>query len=133
MGFFSFLLFSFLFFFFFFFLFFSFFSFSFCCLLFDDFSDNVQTVAGMMKGQGLVKSFRYAFTDICWNPNDDCLYVCDDGNNCIRRVTRNGISLLSFIFIILFRLALLFPLSLAIVIHFFNREYEHVCQEERPF
>lgn len=28
---------------------------------------------------------------ICFNPHDDCLYICDTKNNVIKRVTKQGI------------------------------------------
>ena len=37
---------------------------------------------------------------ICWNPHDECLCLCDNGNRAIRRITLQG-SLISTSFLLL--------------------------------
>ncbi|CAF4268340.1 unnamed protein product [Rotaria magnacalcarata] len=56
--------------------------------------DRISTIAGgkidgYEDGTGPNAMFRYPF-GICFNPNDDCFYVCDTNNHAIRRVTLNG-------------------------------------------
>ena len=48
---------------------------------------------GFTDGAGDQAKFYFPH-GICWNPQDKCLYVCDSGNNAIRRITLQG----SFIF-----------------------------------
>ena len=52
------------------------------------------TIAGDQEGfsDGIGGKARFTYpTGICWNPYTDCLYVCDFGNNAIRRCTRQGL------------------------------------------
>ena len=41
-------------------------------------------------GNGQEASFRRLY-GICINPNDECIYVCDELDNSIRKVTMEGI------------------------------------------
>ena len=45
---------------------------------------------GFKDGKGLKASFQRPH-GICINQRDGCLYVCDGGNNAIRRVSMQGI------------------------------------------
>ena len=60
-------------------------------------TEKITTLAGATKGfadgDGDQAKFQYPH-DICWNPHDKCLYVCDSVNKAIRRITLQG----SFVF-----------------------------------
>lgn len=55
---------------------------------------SITTIAGSVKGDvdgnGLNASF-YGPSAISINPHDECLYVCDLGNEAIRKLTLQGI------------------------------------------
>lgn len=55
--------------------------------------DDVSTLAGNLEGfqdgKGELAKF-YCPTDVCFNPRDECLYVCDFGNSAIRKITLEG-------------------------------------------
>jgi sugar lactone lactonase YvrE len=55
--------------------------------------DRVTTLAGSSKGYkdgiGSIAKLFYP-TGMCFNPHDNCLYICDLGNHKIRKVTMNG-------------------------------------------
>jgi hypothetical protein len=53
----------------------------------------VTTLAGSSRGNNDAtgKDAQFDFLrGICWNPFDDCFYVCDNNNNAIRRVSIQG-------------------------------------------
>jgi hypothetical protein len=60
----------------------------------------VTTVAGStegcMDGSGVRAKLNYPI-GICINPQDQCFYICDHGNNAIRKLTTQGILLSLFI------------------------------------
>eukprot|EP01129_Flabellula_baltica_P003681 TRINITY_DN1342_c0_g1_i3.p1 TRINITY_DN1342_c0_g1~~TRINITY_DN1342_c0_g1_i3.p1 ORF type:complete len:315 (+),score=89.94 TRINITY_DN1342_c0_g1_i3:260-1204(+) len=54
----------------------------------------VSTFAGSSYGYQDGKGEEAMFNDpygICYSPQDDCLYVCDQGNHRIRKITRDGV------------------------------------------
>jgi sugar lactone lactonase YvrE len=54
----------------------------------------VTTLAGSMPGMndGIGPNAQFHFPKgICFNPHDDCLYVCDFWNHTIRKVNMEGI------------------------------------------
>ena len=61
--------------------------------------EEITTLAGATKGfaDGAGDQAKFCYPDgICWNPYDKCLYLCDTGNNAIRRITLQGSFIFSF-------------------------------------
>jgi hypothetical protein len=57
-------------------------------------AENVETFAGFSEGFVNGKGTESQFNTphgICFNPNDNCFYVCDHGNHAIRKLRLNGI------------------------------------------
>jgi hypothetical protein len=50
----------------------------------------VGSSAGYKDGQGEIAQLNYP-RGVCFNPNNNCLYVCDQNNGLIRKVTLEGI------------------------------------------
>jgi hypothetical protein len=65
----------------------------------DILTGQVTTLAGSDKGfqDGIGSNAKMnGPVGMCFNPHDNCLYVSDNGNNKIRKVTMNGIFYLHF-------------------------------------
>ena len=54
-----------------------------------------RSTQGFADGDGDQAQFRCSH-GIYWNPHDKCLYLCDRGNNAIRRITLQGSFAFSF-------------------------------------
>ena len=52
---------------------------------------------GFVDGKGEFSKFNLP-NGVCWNPNDSCLYLCDKGNDAIRKITLQGIVYLNNIY-----------------------------------
>jgi hypothetical protein len=66
-------------------------------------SENITTFAGINGGTGLIngKGIQSKFNNpwsLCFNPNSDCFFICDYGNNAIRKLALSGIFIL-FLFV----------------------------------
>jgi hypothetical protein len=62
--------------------------------------EHVETFAGSSKGfvngKGMKSQFSNPF-GICFNPNDNCFYICDCNNHAIRKLSLNGIFIQSHV------------------------------------
>lgn len=65
----------------------------FVCIVVSTFAGSTQ---GYEDGEGINAKFNHPF-GIILNPLDDCLYVCDNANNRIRKVTKSGKNIYLFL------------------------------------
>jgi sugar lactone lactonase YvrE len=67
-------------------------------IFFDILTGQVTTLAGSSEGfeDGIGSIAKMNFpTGMCFNPHDNCLYVSDTNNHRIRKVTMNGIFIIT--------------------------------------
>jgi hypothetical protein len=50
----------------------------------------INSEPGLINGKGIQSKFNSPY-GLCFNPNNNCLFLCDYNNNVVRKLTLNGI------------------------------------------